>query len=163
MSLGHRPRLDFPIALSPEMAQRRIEAGLQSTAQPIAATHFLAQCEITIRKEDRHIWSPHMSVIFESRPDGTHVTGHVGPGLPVWSLFITLYGAFGVFATAGLIFGYSQHTLQQTPWGLGLFAAALLLTILLYGSGKLGERLADPQTQMLHTFLRECLSDTPEA
>jgi hypothetical protein len=158
MSLNPRPRFDFRIRCTPEEAEACVRRALDATTEPIEGSQFKLQCEIKVKDDVRHIWSPHMSVIFETRQDGTYATGHVGPDLPIWSLFITLYGALGIFAMTGLVFGYSQMTLNQDPWGFLLGGVSMLAVAVLYGIGKVGETLARPQTLIMHAFLHETLA-----
>jgi len=158
MSLSHRPRFDFVIPMEPEEAVSRLRRAFAATDLPLRGAHFPSQCEIQVNDDVRHVWSPHMSVILEVREDGTHVTGQVGPNMPVWSLFITAYGILSVVAVASLMFGYSQWSIGQTPIG---FMVATLCTVLpgvVYATGKLGERLAAPQTLTMHEFLRQTLA-----
>lgn len=162
MSLNPRPRFDFRIRCTPEEAEACVRRALEATTQPIEGSQFKLQCEIKVKDDVRHVWSPHMSVIFETRSDGTYATGHVGPDLPIWSLFITLYGAFGIFAMTGLVFGYSQMTLNQEPWGFVLCGGAAAAIVALYVIGKVGERLAKPQTLIMHKFLHDTLDAEKE-
>lgn len=157
MSISHRPRFDFLIPMDPEEAVSRIRASFATTKLPLVGAHFPSQCEIQVKDEVRHVWSPHMSVILEVRADGTHVTGQVGPNMPVWSLFITAYGILSVVGAASLMFGYSQWSIGQTPVGLIIGVSCLVLIAVVYGIGKAGERLAAPQTQTMHEFLHASL------
>lgn len=157
MSLSHRPRFDFLVELDPKEAESRIRAALAHTDLPLRGAHFPGQCELQVKDEARHVWSPHMTILFEVRPDGTHVSGHVGPNMAIWSLFITAYGALGIFATAGLTFGYSQWSLGQTPYGMVMAGLCAVLSVLVYAAGKVGERLAHEQTHQMHIFLRATL------
>ena len=157
MSISHRPRFDFLIPTNPEEAVECIRAAITNTKLPLRAVYFPSQCEIQVKDDVHHVWSPHMSVIFEVRADGTHVTGQVGPNMPVWSLFITAYGILGIVAAAGLMFGYFQWSIGQSPVGLFIGSLCLVLIAVVYAIGKVGERLAAPQTQMMHQFLRDSL------
>lgn len=157
MSLRHRPRFDLRVDLDPAAAEALLRDALVQTELPIRGAHFPGQFELQVKDAARHVWSPHMSVLFEQRDDGTRVTGHVGPNMAIWSLFITAYGALGIFTTAGLTFGYSQWSLGQTPYGFWFAGACALATVAVWALGKLGERLATPQTEQLHEFLRGTL------
>ena len=157
MSISHRPRFDFLIPMGPEDAVAAVHAAITNTKKPLRAAYFPSQCEIQVKDEVRHVWSPHMSVIFEVRADGTHVTGQVGPNMPIWSLFITAYGILGTVGTASLMFGYSQWSIGQSPIGLIIGSICVVLLAAVYAAGKVGERLAAPQTQMMHEILRGSL------
>ena len=160
MTITHRPTFDFVVALTPEDALNTLRAAVSATELPLKAAHLSGQCELQITEERRHVWSPHMSVIFTPAEGGTRVSGHVGPNLPIWSLFLTAYGALGIFVMAGLTFGYSQWSIHQKPYGFLVAGLCVVMLFVVYGIGKVGEGLAEAQTQLMHTFLQETLNVT---
>ncbi len=143
--------------MGPEEAVSCVRRGMSTTKLPLRAAYFPSQCEIQVTDAVRHVWSPHMSVIFEVRDNHTHVTGQVGPNMPVWSLFITAYGILSVVAVAALMFGYSQWSINQMPVGLMIASLSLLLIGVVFAVGKMGEKMAAPQTDSMHEFLRASL------
>lgn len=143
--------------MEPEEAVLCVRRSMSSTHLPLRAAYFPSQCEIQVTDTVRHVWSPHMSVIFEVRDNNTHVTGQVGPNMPVWSLFITAYGILSVVAVAALMFGYSQWSIGQLPIGFMIATLSLLLIGVVFAVGKVGEKLAAPQTDSMHEFLRASL------
>ena len=157
MAITHRPSFDFLVAHSPEDAATLLRQKLASTDLPLKGTHLRDQCEIQVVDARAHVWSPHMSVIFSPAEQGARVRGHVGPNLPIWSLFLTAYSVLGILLVSALMFGYSQWSIHQSPSGMIAAALCAILLLVVFAVGKIGEKLAESQTLMMHHFLRDVL------
>jgi hypothetical protein len=161
-----RPRFRLRLQLAADEILARITERLARPDCPceamISDAHRLV--ELRVRKQDRHFWSPALSVTVSEgdRGAGSVVDGLIGPNPNVWTLFAMLYmGLWTMLMFAG-IFGLVQWTLDRWPWGLWVTGALAVALALLYLVSRVGQHLAAPQTAMLRHVLEEAL-DLPQA
>lgn len=130
-------------------------------------THHLhgqaMQDHITIRinRDQRHYWSPQLSVLMEREADDTEtkITGIYGPMPNVWTLFAISYLAIGVLLIFISIIGSSQYALGQEAKILWALPALLFLGISLYIISQLGQKLGAAQTYAIHYFFEEAIGE----
>lgn len=156
MSLRLRPRFSIRVQETPDEIMQRLSCALQDEGTVRGERHTY-QYELFIRDEHRHFWSPFLNVLLDEEKDGTLVHGRFGPNVNVWTLFLAGYAVLGLSGAVGLIIGWSQYTIDQPASGLFLAAACLGLSLVLYVAGKVGERLAGPQIEVLTAFTEEAL------
>jgi hypothetical protein len=71
-----------------------------------------------------------------------------------------ILASYGFLACAGgfaALLSLSQLAAGQSPWGLWVTGAALLLSLGPYMASRIGQRLAADQMELLRCFLRESL------
>lgn len=116
-------------------------------------------CEVSITSrsiifkiplEERHFWSPRLSISLEKHEEGTLLRGLYGPNPTVWTMFMFAYGAIGVAGTFSLLLGLTQVSLDMGYnfiWvSLGLAVAAIVLYVI----AQLGQKMGAEQTFTLH-------------
>jgi hypothetical protein len=102
-----------------------------------------------VDEEERKIWSPHLSVQVEPRPEGSVLRGRFGPHPELWTLFMFLYTAVGFLATIGLMLGFVQWQSDMEPWGFwGIWIGVPGLAVL-YGISATGQKLSAHQMDEL--------------
>ena len=162
-----RPRFRVRVPMSADRVVARIEKRLQEPDCPcrgmVAARHHVI--DLRVRERDRHFWSPALGVSVAEVEDaggGSVVHGLIGPEPGVWTLFAMLY--FGLLTAFGFaaIFGLVQWWLDLQPWGLWIAGGAVLATVAMYATARIGQSRAAPQTAMLRHFLESALDLPPE-
>lgn len=146
-----RPHFSETLDLVPEKAQQRLVEQVETGADPCEVRNFVGYICLRIPEQDRHFWSPRLTLTLEPTGDGrTRIEGIYGPNANVWSLFLyghLLSGTFGLFAG---IYGSVQWSLGQDPWALWIFAAMLGIALGLHLLARFGRRLGARQTLRLH-------------
>ncbi len=159
-----RPRIRERISLAPDEAIRKLQASLASTDLPVVGlvSERLHHGELRIRKDERHFWSPCLSLQLETEGTGSDLHGQIGPHPSLWVGFAFVYITAMSAACFGLIFGLVQWSLDMAPWALWVVPAAVLICVILLGVSRTGQKLADAQMVMMNRFLLECLTDGRE-
>ena len=85
--------------------------------------------------------------------------GKYGPNVNVWTMFVAAYAVFFLAGMVGFALGTSQMGLGQPATGLWIVAGCVLLAMLVYGVGRIGPRLAHPQTMVIHGFIVELFGE----
>lgn len=147
-----RRELDVPVdAVTDEIRDALLQAP-PDVVGSVAGTVV----EIHIPRQDRHVFSPWLSVVVHRR-DTTVVVGKYGPGPDVWTFFVALYALCFFSVIAGVIGGLSQQLLGRAPHAylgvvVGLAGAACVYCAALVGRGA-----ARKQVGALERFITQCI------
>jgi len=159
-----RPRIREKISLAPDEAIRKLENSLGSTDLPVVGmvSERSHHAELRVRGDERHFWSPCLSLQLEPRDSGSDLHGQIGPHPSLWVFFAFVYITAMSAACFGLIFGLVQYSLDMAPWALWVVPVAIAICGILLGVSRTGQKLANAQMVMMQRFLLDCLTDGGE-
>ncbi len=150
-SFGIRPHFSETLDLVPGEAQQRLVEKVETGADPCEVKNFVGYICLRIPEQDRHFWSPRLTLTLEATEDGrTRIEGIYGPNANVWSLFLYGYLLSGTFGLFSGIYGSVQWSLKLDPWALWIFGAMLGIALGLYLLAQFGQKLGAQQTFRLH-------------
>ena len=115
---------------------------------------------LRIRPEERHFWSPQLSLSFEvdeEDKDFTIIRGLYGPNPTVWAFFTYGYAALGILAMFLGMYGFSKYSLNQDHsilWSLPVLAG---LAVILYLIAQFGQKIGAEQMFTLHHFFENSI------
>ncbi|WP_353565682.1 hypothetical protein [Haloferula sargassicola] len=162
-SFGFRPHFSYLLPGAPAEEQQRLFDALCAAGGSFEVKSFPGFLCLRIPPSDRHFWSPRLHLSFEAGEAGkTCLEGIYGPNANVWSLFLYGYLLVGSAALFGGSFGWAQHALGKTPWGLWIFWAALAIAAGLYVLAQFGQKIGSQQTYRLHQLFEAALGDRIE-
>lgn len=107
---------------------------------------------IHIPLEDRHYWSPVLTISLEETPDGTIVRGLYGPNPSVWAIFFFGYIALGLIALFAGMYGASKAMLNMEAPILWILPICGGLALLLYIIAQGGQKIGAEQMFRMHHF-----------
>lgn len=152
-----RPRFEQIVPFSLEKAGEIIRTKLQSPEAPCKGLVIPGYITLSVHDEEKHFWSPQLSLWMEEHPEGTLIQGLYGPNPSVWALFFYGYAALGILATFIGIIGFSQYSLGKNAAILWVLPVLLSLAIGLYIAAQMGQKLGAEQTYMLHHFYEDAI------
>jgi len=158
-----RPRIRMISELSSEEITGRIKTKLKSgecNCVGQVTAHFAT---IYPPPEDKHYWSPQLTITLEEDEKGTLVRGLYGPRPAVWTMFVFFYSIIG-FATAMVtMIGLSFWTIGQPATILWAVPGLILLFLSLYLVAYFGQRFGQKQMTRIHRLLEDTLGEKIEA
>lgn len=159
-SFRFRPRFKRITSLSTEDFEQRIKEELKKPKTPCVGVIIPEHIVLKIPLDERHFWSPQVSLSLEELEDGgTLIRGLYGPNPTVWLLFTFGYVLIGTMAFFALMVGLSRLSLGLSApilWLLPVFGGA---AIGLYFMAQIGQKIGAEQTFMLHHFVEEVLEE----
>ncbi|WP_323757367.1 hypothetical protein [Roseivirga sp.] len=115
-------------------------------------------CVIKICLEERHYWSPQLTLTFEVQAEGgLEIRGLYGPKPSVWAVFFMSYAALGVLSLFVGVFGLSQLMLEKEApilWAIPIMAA---IGIGLYLVAQAGQKVGAEQMFRIHHFYEQVI------
>ena len=161
-----RPRFKLQTPLQREQLLEQFKHHLKSNSSGFRGTVRDYHVVINIPQKDQHYWSPQLDLSIDEIDGKTLVKGVMGPKPAVWTKFMFIYSSLGLVATFGLMVGISQITLDQSNWGMWVFALASLGLFVSYFIAQAGKKLGHDQMHDLYNFLLDelnhCVEPIPE-
>ena len=158
-----RPRFRQVIPLDLETTQQKIVDHITPEQNRCEVKNFPGYLCLRIPEQDRHFWSPRLTLSLESSEDGkTVIEGIYGPNANVWSLFLYGYLIVGTLAVFSGCIGLVQAMIGHTPWGLWVFGLMLAAAAGLYVIAQFGQKLGAWQTFLLHQAYESAIGYSAE-
>ncbi len=152
-----RPRFTFQTQMPIDALKTKIFNAIENGHPHIVGKVVQHHVFLKMVPEEVHFWSPELTLNCEEIDGKVLVKGLIGPNSGVWVVFIFMYALIAILFFFGLMYGYTQWTLDIYPWAFYLMGAALLLLLIVFLAGKAGQRIGKYQTDQLVTFIKEVL------
>jgi hypothetical protein len=152
-----RPRFKAHSDKNQEQLLKHIKSELSKDERSCDGIVIPGHVTLMIKPQEQHYWSPQLQLTLEEHQNGTEVHGLYGPKPQVWTLFALSYLASGILFLFISIIGFSRLSLGLSApilWALPVLAG---ISIFLYISSQLGQKLGAEQTFTLHHFMEEIL------
>lgn len=110
---------------------------------------------IKLPKNEQLFWSPQLHLeMMEKSETSCSIHGFFGPNPTVWTMFIFLHVAVGIFFMVDLTWLYSNYNLENSISLQIVIAIALVFFwILLYIAGRVGKQKGKLGMRELHEFM----------
>ncbi|MBK6362307.1 MAG: hypothetical protein IPL63_07960 [Saprospiraceae bacterium] len=152
-----RPKFSVESEESIEEILLNTKEFLKSPDSEIKGLAMQDHITLRIRQNERHFWSPQLSVLLIPNNEKTRVIGVYGPMPNVWLIFTFSYLALSVLSVFVAIVGFSQYSLgleSKILWLLPFFGGVM---ILLYIFSQFGQKLGAEQMFTLHHHFEKIL------
>lgn len=113
--------------------------------------------ELYLPEDERRLWSPYLSVRFDTEEEGCTLFGRFAPHPEVWTFFMFLYGLVAFLALFGGTLGYVQWASDEAAWGFWAVYLGVPLLGLLHLASHAGARLGQAQMMRLKEELDRAL------
>ncbi len=154
-----RPRYTFSTALEKQEVLAKLKESLTKDPSGLTGKFVKPLVVISVAEEDRHFWSPELSLDVEDKAGETEIRCTLGPRSSVWTMFATFYGFSVLVGIAGLVLGFSQLKLGMNTYGFWLVPVSIVLLAIAYGIALSGQRLAYDQMLELRSFIKKTLKE----
>lgn len=119
---------------------------------------------LLVSKEDRHYWSPQLSLTFEDDDEQKNtclIRGVYGPAPSVWTMFVFFYSLIGFLILIIGVMGLSNMSLGKSSSILWFVPILVVVFFSLYMVSYFGQNMGKEQMIVLHRFFKECLKEDP--
>jgi hypothetical protein len=152
-----RPKFSVETDQSIEAILLNTKEFLKSQNTEIKGIAMQDHITLRINQNERHFWSPQLSILLLPENNKTKVIGVYGPMPNVWLIFTFSYLALSVLSVFVAIVGFSQYSLgleSKILWLLPFFGGAMLL---LYILSQFGQKLGAEQMFTIHHHFENIL------
>jgi hypothetical protein len=159
-SVRLRPRFELSVSLDSDRVLERFRELLRDPEVRCTGDVHSDHVDLGIPDDRQHFWSPFLKIVVHSTDRGARLEGHFGPNSNVWTMFLGIYAFFAFSGLAGIVVGFSQWTLGQTPTGFWVAGICTILYLVAYGVALFGQYLASDQMDHLSEVVHETFDDT---
>lgn len=154
-----RPRYTFIVPIKKEEVLAKLRESLNNMPSGIDGKFVKPLVVLSIDEENRHFWSPELSLDIERKEESTEIRCTLGPRSALWTMFAAFYGFAVLVGIAGLVLGLCQWWLELNPYGFWLVPISIILLAAAYGIALTGQKLAYEQMLALRTFIKKTLKE----
>lgn len=158
--MRERPLVDIEISEPPDEVLARFKSCLQSGQCTCEGNVGRKELSLVLQGEERHVFSPWLSMEAHPWKGGTRLRGRFGPHPNLWTLFVFIYSTWVAVFIGGVVYGYVQFVMGQSPWGLWVAVAAGGAQAVACGVDLYGRSKGTKQMNVLRSFVQRTL---PEA
>lgn len=157
-----RPRFEVDCKFSVEELKTIMKSALKSADAPCDGKVRYGYVSLFPKEEDKHYWSPHLSVTIEEHEsgEGSLIRGLYGPSPAVWTMFVFVYGIIAIAIVIVTVIGFANISIDES--GAILWTVPLL--ILLLGSMFLvsftGQKKGHNQIEGIHHYFESLIGQT---
>ncbi len=154
-----RLRPTFEIVLGDARSEviEKLAAECKRSRRAEAFVMFGEYGELHLPKTEHRLWSPHLSFYVVADDEASFIRGRFAPRLEVWTLLWIVYLLMAFSAFFGLVLAYSQWTLGQSFWGLGIPILGIVVIVAIYMVAHVGQQWSSDQMMTLKTQLDRTL------
>lgn len=157
-----RPR--FEVSSDYEVAELEhiMKQALKKEDAPCAGKVRYGYVSLFPNEEDKHYWSPHLSVTIEEHHSlkGSLIRGLYGPFPDVWTMFVFVYGIIAVAIVIALVIGFANMSIDESPAILWAVPFLILLLGSMYLVSSIGQKKGHDQIEDIHHFFEACIGQT---
>ncbi len=154
-----RPRYTFSVPLKKADVLNKLREALKDMPSGLEGKFVKPLVVVSVSEENRHFWSPELSLDIEAKENETEIRCTLGPRSSLWTMFATFYGFSILVGIAGLVLGFSQLTLGMNTYGFWLVPISIILLASAYGIALTGQKLSYEQMLQLRNFIKNTLKD----
>ncbi len=157
-----RPRFKIQVPLKPQEVAGKFKAALDGDQASCLGRVYPTSVRLFLPYEERHYWSPQLSLTFEEEENGTTLRGLYGPRPTVWTMFVFFYAIIGLGVLVVGMIGLSYISLGKPGTILWWVPVMLVVFLTLYLVAYFGQKLGRKQMITLHRFAEKSLGMTIE-
>jgi hypothetical protein len=151
-----RPRFEILLPTVEDDCMRRLGKLLEEDESPYVGQVLKKHAFIQLPREERSLLSPYLNLNIIKRDGKCYLDGRFTPKPEVWMGFMAIYGVLGMIGLSGLMYGFAQMTVKETPWGFWAVPASLALFAFVYGAALIGQGLTSDEMYRMRAYI-ECL------
>jgi len=151
-----RPSFEIVVDKVEDDCLKRLNELLNEEDAPYVGQVRSKHAFIQLPSEERSLLSPYLNLEIIDRKGQCRLNGHFTPHPNVWTGFMALYGVIGLMGLAGMMYGFAQMTVNETPWALWGVPISLGLIAFVYGAALIGQGLTSDEMYRMRAYI-ECL------
>jgi len=114
---------------------------------------------LRIPRAQRSLLSPNLNLQLVDGGQGTLLRGRFTPHPSVWMGFMAVFFTLGMIGLAGLMYGFAQLTVDETPWVMLAAPISLALIAFVYGAAFIGQGLVQDEMYAMRAWVEELVRD----
>ncbi len=154
-----RPRFKQLRNENPEQIEDALKKEIQRQNNRFTGIFLPGHITIKINQQQRHFWSPQLSLSLDQMNDITIIRGLYGPNPTVWAIFFFGYAALGIILLIVGMLLLSQYSLGLSTGLWWVVPACIITALILYIIAQTGQKIGASQMFDLHHLYEETIGE----
>ena len=154
-----RPRFREVTNLTEAEIKSRIESEVNRADSMFSASFSPGFFVVEIAEEEKHYWSPQLSISLQQVEDGVILRGLYGPKPTIWALFFYIYAALGILAFFLGIYVLTRISLDLETHLVWFFPVIGVIAIVFYFIAQFGQKIGSQQMFSLHQLFEAVMKE----
>lgn len=149
-----RPNFETPLKADGDALLTLLAERLAAPDAPFRGQVRKPHAFVRPHREERSLLSPNLNLEVVRGDDGRETLhGRFSPHPNVWTGFMAVFAILGLLGLAGVMYGFAQITVDETPWALLAGPAAAALIAFVYGAAFIGQGLSADEMYTLRSWV----------
>lgn len=144
-----KPEFRIPLDEDGDQVMYRLKDLLERDECPVVGRVLSKHASIQLPPEKRSLLSPYLNLDLVPDGDTFQLVGKFSPHPHVWTGFMAIYGVLTMVGLAGLMYGFAQMTVEESPWAMLAAPVAVAAIAFVYGAAVIGQGLTADE---MHTL-----------
>ena len=153
-----RPRFKIDVAMPKDEIISRISGEIKRCNGKCEINQVRNHLIFKIPEKMQRFWSPELSIEINETNNNTELNCILGPKPSIWTLFATFYSVSVFIGIIGLVFGFSQWTIGNSPYGFWLVPLSVIMVASAYLIALTGQKFSYKEMLFLRTKLDNALT-----
>ena len=157
-----RPRFTLTSHASVAEICSRYKAILITKQGPFAGKVRHGYISVYPSEDQRHYWSPHLSITIESdedNPDTTILRGLYGSAPSVWTMFVFFYAIMALAIVIITVIGLANRSIGESSSILWALPLLFILAASIFATSYFGQRKGHDQIEIIDEFFMTIYDD----
>jgi len=156
------PTFDLPLNRPRAQVTAQLKDFLAHPDCPFEGRLLGDHLTLTVRPQDRHFWSPWLTLAVrddaDAPSDASHVHARFNPHPSIWSAVIFSGLALLTISAIAAMWGVAQLIMGHSPLAWIVIPACFILAGALYWTSHIGQALADEQMNAIQQGVQDALN-----
>lgn len=151
-----RPRFEIVLEKVEDDCFQRLEELLDEEDAPYVGQVRSRHAFIQLPRDERSMLSPYLNLEIKKKNHQCRLSGRFSPHPNVWTGFMAIYGVLTMLGIGGMMYGFAQMTVEETPWAFWAVPLSVGLVAFVYGAAIIGQGLTSDEMYRMRAYI-ECL------
>lgn len=150
-----RPHFDVRLPDDGRSLFAALKSRLAVADAPFVGSVLSSHAYLRIPRRERSLLSPNLNLELVTEPDGVVLRARFTPHPSVWMGFMAVFFTLGLTGVGGLMYGFAQMTVDETPWSMLAAPVCLGLIAFVYGAAFVAQGLVQEEMYAMRAWVED--------
>jgi hypothetical protein len=150
-----RPHFDVRLSGDGRSLFAALKSRLSAPDAPFVGVVLSTHAYLRVPRHERSLLSPNLNLELVKEVEGTVLRARFTPHPSVWMGFMAVFFTLGLIGVGGLMYGFAQMTVDETPWSMLAAPVCLGLIAFVYGAAFVAQGLVQEEMYAMRAWVED--------
>jgi hypothetical protein len=150
-----RPHFDVRLSNDGRSLFAALKSRLAVADAPFVGSVLSTHAYLRIPRAERSLLSPNLNLELVEEAEGMVLRARFTPHPSVWMGFMAVFFTLGLIGVGGLMYGFAQMTVDETPWSMLAAPVCLGLIGFVYGAAFVAQGLVQEEMYAMRAWVED--------